>query len=94
MLPRKASTKKRRSGARALSPLERWGRTQEWGWKTRLMERTVRKDKPAIAWATICRACRGIKVNLSTAKRLSKATGGAVPFEALTDERDDLDEVA
>lgn len=42
-----------------------------------------------IGWATLYRACKGIKVNLSSAKRLSNATGGAVPWEALTDERDE-----
>jgi hypothetical protein len=48
-----------------------------------------------VGWATVCRACKGIKVNLSSAKRLSKATGGEVPWESLTDDRDDdLEEVA
>lgn len=61
------------------------------------MERTARPGRAKVGWATISRACRGVKVNLSTAKRLARATGGAVPYEALTDDRDadtDVEEVA
>lgn len=80
-----------------LSPLEQWGLTQEYGWRTRLRDETkpANGDRPPLGWATVMRACKGIKVNLSTAKRISKATRGAVPYWLLTDERDeDLEEVA
>lgn len=79
-----------RSPQSARSALEAWGKGQGWGWKTRLQQRTWEQrvnDEPVVAWSTIYRAIRGIKVNLSTALRLSKATGGAVPYESLTDER-------
>lgn len=106
MLPHRASSKQsgakaRQAGGRRAEPsaallLKKWGEaTFGWGWKTRLQERTLRPGKPMVGWATICRACKDIKVNKSSAKRISHATGGAVPWELLTDERDDdLEEVA
>lgn len=90
---RSASTFRSSGQSEPLSPLERWGRTQEYGWRTRLRDNTKPRGskRPPVGWATIMRACRGHKVNLHTAKRIAAATGGAVPYEALTDERDALE---
>lgn len=60
-------------------PLKDWLDQQPKGALTRLMLETK------LAWATVCRAKRGVKVDFRTAVLISRATGGAVPIDALTD---------
>lgn len=47
-----------------------------------------------VSWATVCRAVKGANVQYTTAVKLSRATGGAVPVHALTSDRVDASEVA
>lgn len=50
--------------------------------------------KTRLSWATVCRARDGKNVRLSTAKKISRATGGAVPVTALTNDDEALDDEA
>jgi hypothetical protein len=60
--------------------LAEWLARQPKGASTRLMHETK------LAWKTVWRAKKGAKVGLRVAILISRATGGAVPVSALTDE--------
>jgi hypothetical protein len=77
-------TRKKRAPEKVCA-LAEWGRNQRHGWITRLQHATK------LGYPTVFRAAHGIKVRYGTAVKISNATGGAVPIEALTDERVDAE---
>lgn len=62
------------------NPFAEWLASQPHGVMTRIFRAS------GVSWNTLQRARRGEKVGLARAIRISRATGNAVPVEALTDE--------